>query len=350
MGEFEAPVFIIAAPRSGSTLLYEALSKHPDFVSVQGESHGLIEGIPELSIVAKQFASNQLNAEDATTKVAKQLHERFLAALKTRDGKPVEIKNAPFRFLEKTPKNALRIKFLSAMYPDAKFVYLVREPIANISSIMDAWKSGRFVTYPNLPGWHGDWSLILPPGWQDQRNKGIASVATFQWAQTHRYAIAAMNELSQDQIHVINYERLISSPVSECNRVFAFAGLPDFAVSPTVVSDVNNAGAAQLPLSRYTLTQPSATKWHKHAFGISHHGDVINDTLTMINQFIGAFGERSVGVVDNFEHIVFTQRLQQVPPASNSIPSSKGKIPISRNAPCHCGSGKRYKHCHGKPQ
>jgi preprotein translocase subunit SecA len=25
------------------------------------------------------------------------------------------------------------------------------------------------------------------------------------------------------------------------------------------------------------------------------------------------------------------------------------EAPISRNAPCPCGSGKKYKHCHGQP-
>jgi uncharacterized protein YecA (UPF0149 family) len=29
--------------------------------------------------------------------------------------------------------------------------------------------------------------------------------------------------------------------------------------------------------------------------------------------------------------------------------TSSGGEPISRNAPCPCGSGKRYKHCHGAP-
>jgi preprotein translocase subunit SecA len=25
------------------------------------------------------------------------------------------------------------------------------------------------------------------------------------------------------------------------------------------------------------------------------------------------------------------------------------EAPVSRNAPCPCGSGKKYKHCHGQP-
>ena len=67
--------------------------------------------------------------------------------------------------LEKTPKNALRIPFIRKTYPDALFVYLYREPRDNVSSIMEAWRSGRFVMYPDLPGWQGlPWSLLLIPG------------------------------------------------------------------------------------------------------------------------------------------------------------------------------------------
>ena len=49
--------------------------------------------------------------------------------------------------------------------------------------------------------------------------------------------------------------------------------------------------------------------------------------------------------------------MQNLPPLLNipqpSMPERDGgglaEAPISRNAPCPCGSGKKYKHCHGQP-
>ena len=49
-------------------------------------------------------------------------------------------------------------------------------------------------------------------------------------------------------------------------------------------------------------------------------------------------------------------RLPNMPPLLNiptpHLPQSEGgnvaEAPISRNAPCPCGSGKKYKHCHGQ--
>ena len=43
------------------------------------------------------------------------------------------------RFLEKTPKNVLRIPFIERIFPDALYVFLWRDPRGNLASIMEAW-------------------------------------------------------------------------------------------------------------------------------------------------------------------------------------------------------------------
>ncbi len=69
--------------------------------------------------------------------------------------------------LEKTPKNALRVPFIDAIWPESEFVYLYRDVRETLYSMMEAWRSGSFRTYPGLPGWpEGSWSLLLVPGWQ----------------------------------------------------------------------------------------------------------------------------------------------------------------------------------------
>ena len=46
---FERPVFIMSAPRSGSTLLFETLQRAPALYTIGSESHRLIESIPTLA-------------------------------------------------------------------------------------------------------------------------------------------------------------------------------------------------------------------------------------------------------------------------------------------------------------
>jgi hypothetical protein len=39
--------------------------------------------------------------------------------------------------------------------PDPYFIYLHRDPRETVSSMIDAWLSGTFHTYLELPGWRG---------------------------------------------------------------------------------------------------------------------------------------------------------------------------------------------------
>ncbi len=129
---FDRPVIIVAAPRSGSSLLFETLARSPDLWTVGGESHELIEGVPGLRPADRGFDSNRLTGADAPPEVAGALRRSFFAKLRDRDGRTPPA-GGTLRLLEKTPKNALRIPFLDRVFPDAVFVYLYREPRENVS-------------------------------------------------------------------------------------------------------------------------------------------------------------------------------------------------------------------------
>ncbi|MGA1265217.1 MAG: sulfotransferase family protein, partial [Prochlorothrix sp.] len=149
--QFDRPIFIISTPRAGSTLLYETLSQFPDLWSIGEESHDAIEGIPELHPASHGYPSNRLTAAAATPAVIQLLKQRFTQKLQDRRGDaylalPAEQRPDSIRFLEKTPKNALRVPFLRAMFPDARFIFLYREAKENISSLMEGWRSRRFIS------------------------------------------------------------------------------------------------------------------------------------------------------------------------------------------------------------
>jgi preprotein translocase subunit SecA len=40
--------------------------------------------------------------------------------------------------------------------------------------------------------------------------------------------------------------------------------------------------------------------------------------------------------------------IPQQPLPQREAPGGVVEAPLSRNAPCPCGSGKKYKHCHGQ--
>src|SRR5690606_30949597 len=174
---FDRPVFIVSPPRSGSTLLFETLAAAPGVFTIGDESHGLIEGIPALDPGRRGFDSNRLLAGDGDDDVVLQLRQRFMAALRDRERR-APAAGAAVRMLEKTPKNALRIPLLRRVFPDARFIYLHRDPRQVLGSMLDGWQSGGFATYPGLPGWAGPaWSFLLVPGWRGLSGQPLADIA-----------------------------------------------------------------------------------------------------------------------------------------------------------------------------
>ncbi|HYU35006.1 MAG TPA: TIGR03032 family protein [Thermoanaerobaculia bacterium] len=254
-GPFDRPLFIVASPRSGTSLLFETLAQAPGVWTIGGESHGLIEGIPDLQPAARGWDSNRLSAAEATPDVVRRLEERFLAEVRDRDGNRPPPGSHSLRLLEKTPKNSLRVPFLAQAFPDAFFLYLYRDPRETISSMLDAWTSGRFVTYPGLPGWKDlPWSLLLVPGWRDLEGQSLAEIVTRQWITATEILLDDLEALPPGRWCVAGYDQLIADPQAEIARLCDFAGLAwDRELS------------APLPLSRHTLTSPAPEKWRHNA-------------------------------------------------------------------------------------
>jgi len=268
-------VIIAAAPRSGSTLLFECLARCPETVSIGGESHAVIEGVESLGPSARGFASNALGAEDAGPENVAVLRKRFSDAVARHEGlERLQGMEAP-RLLEKTPKNALRLPFLKQVFPGMQLVYLVRRPRENISSIIDAWGSGRFVTYPGLPGWPGPpWSLLLIPGWRDLPADDVALIAARQWQAAHEAILDALdNGVVAGAVPVV-YESLIDSPERTLGALCERLDLSP----PRFDGD--------LPLSRHTLDRPDPEKWKRNAKALERVLPLVEPTWTRIQNWL----------------------------------------------------------------
>ncbi len=259
----QRPIIIVAAPRSGSTLLFETLAANRQLWTIGGESHAQFESQDALNPLRNGRLNNRLLAADASPEVVARLRAAFRRGLRNGDGKrltelPAQSRPQSVRFLEKTPKNALRIPFLNAAFPDALFVFLHREPRANISSIMEAWRSGKFVTYPKLPGWEGPaWSLLLPPDWQTLKPDALADVAAYQWRVANQCILDDLAQLPAARWCAVDYGQLSTNTATVVRQVCEFADIP---FGPRM----QELTASKLPLSRYTLSAPDTEKWRKN--------------------------------------------------------------------------------------
>ena len=100
-----------------------------------------MDGAAELRPALRGHDSNRRTAEDASPETAERLRAAITEA----------IGPAPERLIDSTPRNALRVPYLDAVFPDASFVYVYREPRDTLSSMAEAWESGDYATYRGCP-------------------------------------------------------------------------------------------------------------------------------------------------------------------------------------------------------
>ena len=244
------PIFLLGPPRSGTTLLFEALSQSPDVHTLGGESHGLFEGISGLHPSESDWSSNMLSSDQASAGVRADLVRRLHRRVRSREGRPP---SGPYCWLEKTPKNILRLPFLDALFPGSRLVIVYRDPRQTISSMIDGWGSGRFVTYGQLPGWSGPpWSFLLSPGWRSLAGQPPAQVAVSQWASSVTWLLDAPEGIDVGRCTVVRYGPLCADPQGTLSAACASLGIGwDRSIST-------------LPLSATPLQPPSPDKWRRN--------------------------------------------------------------------------------------
>jgi hypothetical protein len=252
----DRPIIVLSAPRAGSTLLFETLAQAPGVYTIGGESHQLIESIAALRPGRGVVSSNRLTRRDATTAITAELRRRFASRIHDRDQEP-PAPGERVRLLEKTPKNALRIPFLLEVFPDAQFIFLRREPRANLSSMMQAWRVKGWITYRGLPGWPGAWSLLLPPGYERHQGKPLEEIVAFQWRVANETILDDLAELPRDRWISLRYEDLVADPHAQVGRILEFAGLRMDERFSAYLSK-------PLPPSRHTQTAPHPDKWRQN--------------------------------------------------------------------------------------
>lgn len=220
----ERPVFIVAPPRSGAAALLGSISRSPGVFTASGE--GVLEAVYELDPANRGWDSNRLEAKDAEPRAIQEIRSNLKASLVDREGGRPGLDASGIRWADAMPRNALRVPFLSAIAPDAFFVYVFREPDGALPSMLDVWRSGKGVTYPGLPDWPGPpWSLLLVPGWRDLAGRELPEIVTEQWTRTTQVLLDDLESLPPERWCVADWKALSNDPKHEVERICSFVGL-----------------------------------------------------------------------------------------------------------------------------
>ena len=152
-----------------------------------------------------------------------------------------------------SPKNALRIHELLEENPAIKFLHVIRDPRMAVPSLVQAWRTGRFVSEPELEGWWGEkWSFPLIPKWRELIGHPLHQVAATQWFTIEENIRATLNEMPGVPVALMSYEQLLTAPRLELSRAAEEIGVP-----------WHGELTGPLPLSPLTVTPPNPRKWQR---------------------------------------------------------------------------------------
>jgi hypothetical protein len=170
---------------------------------------------------------------------------RVVDKVRTRVAGAASMRRRPdaIRFLEKTPKNMLRVPMLERLFPDALYVHLTRDAPNNIDSLIEGWRAvdrigpvsrPRFARsgYPiarqlALSDYTGKWwKFALVPGWRDLRGTSLAEVAAWQYLQCNRVALEDLATIDPARVRRVKHEEFVQEPVATIRSLLEWAELP----------------------------------------------------------------------------------------------------------------------------
>ena len=214
----ERPVFIVGAPRSGSTLVEEILAMRPE-----------VHAAGELDVVPQLARTLERESQEALESAARRYLARFEA-----------MASRPPRITDKLPHNAFFLGEIAQLFPCARVVYVTRDPL----------DTGLSIFARDFHATH-DYATDL------------GAIGVF--LREHRRLLEHWRANLPLPLLELSYESLVDEPESTTRGLLAFCGLPwapevlDFHASERVA---RTASYAQV---RRPLYRSSVGRWRAYA-------------------------------------------------------------------------------------
>ncbi len=267
------PIFILGSPRSGTTMLFQLLDRSRAVASLGYGSQFIWEMFRPHGI--EPGRSHAAGPDDITARERKVVNWAINQVA------------GDMPYLDKFPRMVLRAEYLSALYPDARFVSIVRDGRAVVSSLVTGWNTpGKFGQGTALPvplrvdGYRGSvWRFVLPPGWEAYTSgRTLAEVCAFQWAASNTELLDARDRLGHDRFFQVRYEDLVRTPVETTAAMLAHL---DMADDPDVLA---HAAALDRNVTRTAVTAPRPEKWR------DENPEAVHSILSQITPVMSRLG------------------------------------------------------------
>ena len=234
------PIFIFSLPRAGSTLLQRLLSLHenidtqaepwlalPLFFALKEQGVSGIYGHRALSTAVNGYIDSLPGGRNDYYESA----GKFLSELYDRGSS----ENALY-FIDKTPRYHLIVDEIISTFPDAKIIFLWRNPLSIASSMIKTWGKGKWCLYM----FHVD------------LYSGIHSLV--------KACRSSKNSLT------VKYEDLVQSPESQMKKIIEYLDLKyePGLIDKFIGSKTINAPGRGDPVGQYkynSVSTSSAESW-----------------------------------------------------------------------------------------
>jgi hypothetical protein len=214
-------VFIVGCPRSGTTLFQRVVDAHPELAVIDEtlwilrlyrRSEGVTaDGLVTPRVIDDLLADRRFVRLDLPIADVERLldggrtpYTRFVSGIfdlygRSR-GKPL--------VGDKSPGYVRRIPTLHQLFPEARFVHLIRDG-RDVALSATGWKKADRI----FRGW---------PDWPDDP----WTTAALWWERSVRLGRDASGLLPPGRYHEVKYEALVADPTAESRKLCAFLDLP----------------------------------------------------------------------------------------------------------------------------
>ena len=231
------PIIIFSNTRSGSTIVQKVMGLHPDIVQWYEPRTLWLCADPGRR-------HDEFDAKDATDKVKRYIRKQFLKYQKHYGDRVV---------LEKTPANILKIPYVRAIFPEAVYLFIVRNPFSFINSVELKWQrplSGKGILRRLKPTpvtqlhyyagrlfrnqilkrvlrrkYLSIWGPRYEGIQQDLEKHDLLTVIARQWSVCSKKAEKDLSLFGNGRVLRLKYEEFVENPIADLERICAHCGL-----------------------------------------------------------------------------------------------------------------------------
>lgn len=233
------PIIIIGAARSGTNMLRDLITQTPGYGTWPCDEINLIWRHGN-----KSFPSDELLPEHARPNVKSYIRGRFEAL-----GKQMNLTH----LVEKTCANSLRVSFVDAIVPEAKYIFLVRDGRDATASAMKRWVKPNSMSYTlaklkfaplgDIPYYTwgfvknqiyrmkssekrlATWGPLFEGLREYAANHSLAEVCAKQWASSVDLAQKDLSAMAPGRVYSLRYEDIAEDPVGSIRGLSQFLGI-----------------------------------------------------------------------------------------------------------------------------